>query len=107
MKNILLTLFFIPLISLSQTVKAEELSPVMKEFFKGFYPSCFKSQRENPVNKGLDDNLLKSYCTCSGYYVARRVDPNVLVRFKDRIIEVYGQTIKDSGPYCIQHINEY
>ena len=101
-KLILICLILSPLLA-----NAEELSPVMKDFFTGFYPTCFKSQRANPVNKGLDDNLLKSYCTCAGYYVAKRVDPNVLIRYKDKITEVYGQILKDSGAYCIQHINEY
>ena len=106
MKKTSLTLL-LSLIVISVNSNAEMSEEAKKGFLKGYYPSCLKSQRVNPVNKGLDDDLLRSYCSCTGNYVSKRVDMNVVIRYNNKIEEVYGQVLKDAGDYCIKHINEY
>jgi hypothetical protein len=52
--------------------------PLLQTFTQSFKASCLKTQRDNPVNRAVTDNLLSQYCACNAAYFAQRVTTNQL-----------------------------
>jgi hypothetical protein len=52
--------------------------PLRETFTQSFKASCLKTQRDNPANRGVTNNLLGQYCACNAAYFAQRVTADLL-----------------------------
>lgn len=103
------TYTFIVLFLISNSVFAELYGEMRNKFFAVYPPSCYKLQRENPINKEFSNDDLSRYCMCLTQRAANLPDfTNDLARKIDNLEVPFPATlIPQVTPICQKTFAEY
>lgn len=94
------------------TCAAEGLpEPRRTSFVDAAYKSCFKSQTENPENKGTSSAMLSRFCVCFANKLADSTSPaeiaeldSLSLRDPTALAARQGTLIKSLGDKCGQEV---
>lgn len=85
--------------------------PRRSSFVDVAYKSCFKSQTENPVNKGISSAMLSQFCFCFANKLADSTSPaeiaeldSLSLRDPAAVAVRQGPLLKSLGDKCGQEV---